>query len=194
MTGFWHAFIPLFVAFDGVGLLPLFWSLSQGLDTSARHRAVLEAVATAWVVALGFLLISRFIFSLMGLELADVMVAGGAILIVLSLRDLLVPQEDVPARRLPSPGVVPLGIPLLAGPAVMTTMLLVRDRHGWPVTLVALTANLLVVWLILRSSEGLRRRIGQEGAQVISKVANLILTAYGVMLIRQGLLAFRVPG
>lgn len=188
MDQFWHAFVPLCVAFDGVGLLPLFWGLSQRLSQAQRRRAATEAVATAFLVAIAFLLVSRAVFSLMGLELADIMVAGGAILFVLSLRDLLLP-EKAPRRRYESPGVVPLGVPLLAGPAVLTMVLLVRDRYGLVVTLAALVANMALVWVLLRSSEWLMRKLGRDGAQVISKITSLILTAFGVMLIRKGVSA-----
>jgi multiple antibiotic resistance protein len=190
MQQFWHAFTPLFVAFDGVGLLPLFWGLTQRLSAAQRHKAVSEAVVTALLVAVAFLLVSRLVFSLMGLELADIMVAGGAILFVLSLRDLLLPEKS-PRVRYASPGVVPLGVPLLAGPAVLTMVLLVRDRYGWPVTLAALAADVAVAWLILRSSDWLMRQLGREGSQVISKITSLILTAFGVMLIREGVMAMR---
>lgn len=183
---FWHAFIPLFVAFDGVGLLPLFWALSHRLSPSARRKAVSEAIVTAFLVAIIFLLVSKFLLAMMGLQLADVMLAGGAILIVLSLRDILV-SEPPPEGHYPNPGVVPLGVPLLAGPAALTTLLLVRDQHGWELAAISLLVNLLVVWVILVSSERLMRRLGEEGAQVISKVASLILTAFGIMLIRQGI-------
>ena len=189
MERFWHAFIPLFVAFDGVGLLPLFWALAQRLNPRQRRAAVAEAVITAFLVAVVFLLVSRFVFSLMGLELADVMVAGGVILIVLCLRELLLPEAP-PKGVYSSPGVVPLGVPLLSGPAVLTTVLLVRHEYGWPVTLAALIANMVLVWAILWASEWLMRRLGRDGAQVISKIASLILTAFGVMLIRQGVAAF----
>lgn len=185
MAQFWYAFIPLFVAFDGVGLLPLFWALTHRLDPATRRRAGREAVLTAACVVLGFLLVSQFVFALMGLSLADVMVAGGLILIVVCLRDLLLPEEP-PAGTFRSPGVVPVGVPLLAGPAVLTTVLLVRDQSGWVMTLTALAANLAVVWSILAASEWLIERLGREGSQVISKIASLILTAYGVMLIRRG--------
>ena len=185
---FWHAFIPLFVAFDGVGLLPIFWALSHRLAPAQRRRAVSEAVVTAALVAVGFLLVSRFVFALMGLEFADVMVAGGAILLVICLRDLLLPDAP-PKGSYASPGMVPVGVPLLAGPAALTTLVLVRDRYGWGLTLGALTANMLVIWVILASTERLMARLGQEGAQVISKIASLILTAFGVMLIRQGVSA-----
>ena len=193
MDQFWHAFIPLCVAFDGVGLLPLFWALAQRLTPPQRQRAATEAIWTALLVAVGFLMVSRFVFTLMGLELADIMVAGGAILIVLCLRELLLP-EKLPEGSGLNPGVVPLGVPLLAGPAVLTTVLLVRDRYGWGVTLVALLANMALVWGVLRASEWLMRRLGHEGAQVISKISSLILTAFGVMLIRHGIgAALRLP-
>jgi multiple antibiotic resistance protein len=193
MDRFWHAFIPLCVAFDGVGLLPVFWGLSQRLSPSQRKRAVTEAVLTACCVAVAFLIVSRSVFALMGLELADVMVAGGAILIVLGLRELLLPEEP-PQGGSSSPGVVPLGVPLLSGPAVLTTVLLVRDQYGWPTTLAALAANLALVWAILAASGRLMRRLGREGAQVISKISSLILTAFGVMLIRQGITALLAGG
>ncbi len=188
MEQFWLAFIPLFVALDAVGLLPLSWGLMQSLSPEQRRRVTTQAVLTAFVVTVGFLLVSRFVFALMGLELADVMIAGGAILIVLSLRDLLLTDEP-PKGRYSSPGIVPLGVPLLAGPAVLTAGLLVRDRYGWGMALSALIINLIIVWLVLRSSEWLMQQLGREGAQVISKIASLVLTAFGVMLIRQGIMA-----
>ena len=189
MQTFWHAFIPLFVALDGVGLLPLFWGMSHGLTPAQRRVAATEASLTALVVAVAFLVVIRSVFALMGLTLADLMVAGGTILIVLSLRDLLLPEKS-PESSL-KPGVVPLGVPLLAGPAVLTTMLLVRDRYGWTMTLAALLVNMLLVWCILRSSDWLLRRLGRDGAHVISKITSLILTAFGVMLIREGVAAMR---
>ena len=189
METFWYAFIPLFVAFDAVGLLPLFWGMSHGLTPVQRRVAAREASITAFVVAVAFLVVIRSIFALMGLTLADLMVAGGAILIVLSLRDLLLPQKSPDASL--KPGVVPLGVPLLAGPAVLTTMLLVRDRYGWTMTIAALLLNMMLVWCILRSSDWLLRTLGRDGAQVISKITSLILTAFGVMLIREGVVAMQ---
>ena len=193
MHQFWLAFIPLFVALDGVGLFPMFLGLTQRLAPAQRRRAAVEATVTAFLVAASFLLVSRAVFSLMGLSLADVMVAGGAILLVLSLRDLLLPDEP-PKGAYPNPGVVPLGVPLLAGPAVLTTVLLVRDRHGWETTLLALIANMALIWVILRSSTWFMRQLGHEGAQVVSKIFNLILTAFGIMLIRQGVTAMLSAG
>ena len=185
MELFWFAFIPLFVAFDGVGLLPVFWTLTRGLQPQARRQAATEAVLTALLVATAFLPASHLVFRLMGLELADIMVAGGVILLVLCLRELVLPQA-LPEGSSESPGVVPLGVPLLTGPAVLTTVLLVRDQYGWRTTLAALFANMALVWVLLQSSAWLMARLRREGAQVVSKIFNLILTAFGIMLVRQG--------
>jgi multiple antibiotic resistance protein len=193
MELFWFAFLPLFVAFDGVGLLPLYWALAQRLSQARRRQAVTEAVITAAIVSLVFLLVSRFVFSLMGLKISDVMIAGGLILIALCLRELLLPDTR-PRIEYASPGVVPLGVPLLSGPAVLTTVLLVRDHYGWQVTLAALLANMAVIWAILSLAEWLMRWLGREGAQVVSKISSLILTAFGVMLIRHGLIMATRPG
>lgn len=189
---FWHAFIPLFVAFDAVGLLPLFWALVHRLEPAQRKQAAIEAALTALLVAISFLLVSRFVLSLMGLQLSDVMIAGGLILLVVSLRDLVLTDEP-PKGSFANPGIVPIGVPLLAGPAVLTTVLLVRDQYGWPITLAALVANMALVWIVLISSGWLMQRLGREGSQVVSKVSNLILTAFGVMLIRHGIQQFFPP-
>ena len=149
MELFWLAFIPLCVAFDGAGLLPMFWALAEHLSPKQRQQAIVEAVMTASLVAVAFLLVSKFVFTLMGLTVSDVMMAGGTILIVLCLRDLLF-SDELPHRRYASPGIVPLGVPLLAGPAVLTTILLVRDRYGWQITLAALLAIMALIWGILR--------------------------------------------
>jgi multiple antibiotic resistance protein len=189
---FWHAFIPLFVAIDVVGILPLFWGMAERLSPAQRRQAATEAALTALTVAIAFLLVSQFVFVLLGLRIADLMVAGGVVLIVLSLRDLLFPDQP-PQGNIVSPGVVPLGVPLLTGPAVLATVLLVRDRHGWPMTMAALGANVALVWLVMLGAGWLMQRLGREGAQVISKISSLVLTAYGVMLIRQGLTLMLAP-
>ena len=203
MERFWLAFIPLFVAFDVLGLLPVYWGLAQGLPTSERRQAVHHAVVVAFLVALAFLWVSGCVFRAMGIEMSDILIAGGVILFVLALNDLLRPDGpqgahrpalDVVQEKASSPlseaiGVVPLGVPLIVGPAVLTAMLLSRERVGlWP-TVAALSSNILVTWIVLQVADRLMERLGREGAKVISKVSNLVLAAFAVMLVRQGLAA-----
>lgn len=186
---FWLAFIPLFVAFDVVGVVPVYWALAQGLPSRQRRQAVHNAVLVAFFVAWFFLVVSKSAFLMLGISVADVMVAGGVILFVLALNDLLRPEK----ASYGSPeaiGVVPLGVPLIVGPAVLATILLLRERYGvWP-TMAALSLNILLTWLVLQAADRLMERLGQEGARVISKVSNLVLAAFAVMLIRQGITTF----
>ena len=175
------------MAFDVVGLLPVFWSIAQGLSSHQRQRAVHQAVTVALFVAWGFLVISKSVFVALGIQMADLMVAGGVILFVLALSDLLHP-EKTPYTSTEAIGVVPLGVPLIVGPAVLTTMLLVRERHGAWLTMAALGCNILLTWLVLLAAERLMGWLGRQGAAVISKVSSLVLAAFAVMLVRQGLL------
>ncbi|MBI4354080.1 MAG: MarC family protein [Candidatus Omnitrophica bacterium] len=192
MEQIWLAFLPLFVAFDAVGVLPMYWALAQGLSSAKRRAAVNNAVLIAWLVALAFLLVSNPVFVILGIQMADVMIAGGAVLFVLALNELLRSEKprDVSKEAI---GVVPLGVPLIVGPAVLTTVLLLRVRYGLWVTVAALTLNVVLAWVMLRLADAWMERFGREGAKVISKVFGLILAAYAVMLVRQGLAAIAPP-
>ena len=193
MDHLWLAFLPLFVAFDVIGLLPMYWGLAEGLSAAKRRAAVRNAVFVAWLVALTFLVVSDSVFTVLGIQMADVMIAGGAILFVLSLNELLRADKPRYASK-EALGVVPLGVPLIVGPAVLTTILLVRVRDGAWVTVVALTLNVLLAWVMLRVGDAWMERFGREGAKVVSKVFGLILSAYAVMLIRHGLASIVSPG
>jgi len=185
---FWLAFLPLFVAFDVIGLLPVYWTLAQGIPAHQRRQAVHNAIVIAFVVALAFLWVSGFVFGAMGIQMSDVMIAGGIILFVLALSDLVRPEKSQAAPATSeSIGVVPLGVPLIVGPAVLTTILLVRQHYGLRPTLASLSLNVLLAWIALQAADWLMERVGREAARVVSKVFGLILAAFAVMLIRQGL-------
>ena len=187
---FWLAFVLLFVAFDAPGVLPFYWALAQGQPARQRRKAVHQAVLVAFVVALAFLWLSEQVFRFMGIQMPDVMIAGGLILFALALRDLLMPEKAIAASVEPI-GVVPLGVPLLVGPAVLTTALLAYQRYGlWP-TVWAIGVNVLVSWAMLLAADELMERVGRDGARVVSKVFGLVLAAFAVMLVREGISALR---
>ena len=188
MEHVWLAFIPLFVAFDAPGLLPIYWTLAQGLPAAQRRAAVHRAVVVGFVVALVFLWISGLVFQILGIRISDVMIAGGITLFVLALRDLLQP-EKLTQGSVEAIGVVPLGVPLIVGPAVLTTVLLLRQRYGLLPTVASLALNVVVTWAVLQTADRLMERVGRVGAGVVSKVFSLILAAFAVMLVRQGLAA-----
>lgn len=182
---FLQAFIPLFVAIDPVGLAALFLGLGQGVAPATRRRIAWQATVTGGVIALGFLFLGQNVFAAVGVSVKDFQVAGGLILFILAARDLT--QSDAAPTKLPDDfGIVPLGMPLIAGPALITTMLLLVQTQGTPVTLVALAANLGLVVLAFVGSDWLARKIGQTGLRAISKIISMLLAAIAVAMIRRG--------
>jgi multiple antibiotic resistance protein len=184
---FWKALISLFVAIDLIGAVPIFLGLTQ--NTSRKNRAVLvtKAVLTALGVGLLFVLAGESIFHFLGITENDFRIAGGVILFVFAVKDLMSESghEAPPAHA--QLGVVPLGIPIIMGPAALTTILLSAREFGMQVTILALVANLMLVWLAFRYSQVVIRVLGKELSQAMAKIAALLLAAIGVMLIRLGI-------
>lgn len=179
------AFIPLFVAIDPVGLAAIFLGLAPTMEAKERERIARQAVWTGGAVALGFLFLGQSIFSALGISVGDFQIAGGLILFILAARDLIHSVAE-PEKLPPDFGVVPLGMPLIAGPASITTLLLLAQSLGVAVTLAALAANLLLVVLALHYSEWLGRKVGPTGMRAISKIISMLLAAIAVSMIRQG--------
>jgi multiple antibiotic resistance protein len=183
---FLQAFIPLFVAIDPIGLAAIFLGLGQGVAPAQRQRIARQATVTGGAVALLFLFLGASIFKALGISAGDFQIAGGLILFMLAARDLITSAAE-PEKLPPDFGVVPLGMPLIAGPALIATLLLLARTVGYVPTLVALIVNLVLVVLAFAYSEKLGRLIGAMGMRAISKIVSMLLAAIAVSLIRQGL-------
>ena len=188
LSKFLLAFIPLFVAIDPVGLAAIFLGLGRNVDARQRQKIADQATWTGGLVALGFLFLGQSMFKAVGISVSDFQIAGGLILFILAARDLIQSAAE-PEKLPPDFGVVPLGMPLIAGPASITTLLVLAQNQaiGLVVTLVALVANLALVVLALHYSEWLGRRIGATGLRAVSKIVSMLLAAIAVSMIRQGL-------
>jgi multiple antibiotic resistance protein len=188
VSRFLMAFIPLFVAIDPIGLAAIFLGLGQNVDRAQRQKIADQATWTGGLVALGFLFLGQSVFKAVGISVSDFQIAGGLILFILAARDLVQSAAE-PEKLPPDFGVVPLGMPLIAGPASITTLLVLAQNHvvGLPVILAALALNLTLVVLALHYSDWLGRRIGATGLRAISKIISMLLAAIAVAMIRQGL-------
>jgi len=180
------SFIPLFVAIDVLGVVPIFLSLTEGMNHGQRHTLITEATLTALAVSVAFLFGGRLVFGFLGITENDFRVGGGIVLLVLAVSDLLFPNSK---QRNPeaSVGIVPIGIPLIVGPAALTTILILVDLYGSVVTIMSLLLNLLLVWLVFRYSTLVMKLMGEGGAKAVAKVAALFMAAIAVMMIRVGL-------
>lgn len=189
-TRFLQAFIPLFVAIDPIGLAAIFLGLGQNLVPAHRQKIASQATWTGGLVALGFLFLGQSVFKAVGISVNDFQIAGGLILFILAAKDLM--QSAAIPETLPEDfGVVPLGMPLIAGPASITTLLILAQTPaiGLGVILAALAANLALVIFALHYSGWLGRKVGPTGLRAISKIISMLLAAIAVSMIRQGLKA-----
>ncbi len=186
LKNYFLAFVPIFVAVDALGMLPVFMSLSHGMAKGQKETLIRHSTITALLVAISFLLIGKFVLLWLGITINDFLVAGGAILFIISIRDLLSYGK---AARIPdeTAGVVPLAVPLIVGPAVLTTSLILLNSYGIYPTLFSIVTNILLCGLILGFSTTLSKVLGESGSHTLSKIFNLLLAAIGVMLMRRGL-------
>ena len=179
--------IPILVALDAPGTLPLFMGMTEGLTDKERRKTVSQSILTAFLVTIGFVLLGRAVFSALGIRVEDFMIAGGVILLVIAIADIVKAGEK---RAPPGPtfGVVPLGTPLIAGPATLTTTLVLVGQYGYLPVVVSLTVNILLAWLIFAQAERIIGLIGINGSRALAKVASLLLAAIAVKMIRSGII------
>lgn len=183
------AFIPIFVAVDAIGNIPLFISLVEGSSKRQRHKAVIESVTTATFVAILFMFVGKWVLRFIGIGISDFQIAGGLLLFVISMR-LLLPGASkgfLSEGQHKDVGVFPLGMPLITGPAVLTTTLMMLDSHGLAPTFVSLVLNMLIMWIALVKADNIIVVLGTGGTRAFSKIMYILLAAIGVMMVRRGI-------
>lgn len=185
LNSFLVCFIPIMVAMDAPGTLPLFVGMTEGLKRPERKRTVRQSMITAFLVTAGFVLVGRAIFNALGILVEDFMIAGGIVLLIIATADIVRAGEKKPVPN-PTFGVVPLGTPIIAGPAVLTTTMVLQGAYGYFPVLLSLVLNLAIAWLIFALSDRIIRIVGINGSRAFAKVAALILAAFAVKMIRTG--------
>ncbi len=123
----------------------------------------------------------------MGITIDDFRIAGGIILLILSINDIIASSEKVknPGTDI---GVVPLGVPLIMGPAALTTILILVDNFGYVPTILSMILNIIIVLIVLLNAKLILKVIGEGGSKAFAKIASLFLAAIAVMMIRVGVL------
>jgi len=183
-------FVPLFVAMDPVGNLPIFLGLTQEGTATHRKKTANLATLTALGVGLLFVTVGKAIFSLLGIEVADFLTAGGIILLIVAIRYLVMGKtlETKDLSTSETIGVVPLGTPLVVGPAVLAALLLLMGRYHIAIVISSLILNLVIQWVLFRQATRIVAFLGNTGVAAISKVIMLLLAAIAVKMIREGIL------
>jgi len=193
---FWEVFVTLFVITDPAGTVPVFLGLTK--DRSARDRNSLawQAAVVAFGVIVVFALFGRTILDYLGVGLPALEGAGGLLLLLVALELLTGKATEPSPAELDRANVafVPLGTPLLAGPgAIVATMLYVQRAHGAGEGFAlagAIVAVALAAWLALRFAPVLHRVLTDNGVELLTRIAGLLLAAIAVQLVADSVIAY----
>ena len=195
--------LSIFAIVDPVGALPFFVALTEGLPEADREVVRRRAVIVLGTILTLFALLGRFLFAVFGFTLGAFEIAGGILLFFVAFdmlqgevtRTKLNPQDEkAAAARRDEIAVVPLGIPLLAGPgAISTVMIYEGSASGDPwiivATFIAILVTTAATFVILKLGQPILSKLGRTGVMAMTRVLGLILAALGVQFVLNGLAA-----
>ncbi|MEM2319795.1 MAG: MarC family protein [Candidatus Bathyarchaeia archaeon] len=180
------AVITLFIIVDPLGNIPIFISLTRGLAVPERSKAFNTAISTGFVLLISFALVGQQILVLFGISIYSFMIAGGILLLIISIRILLRGEwEEAPASP-ESIGVVPIGFPLLVGPGAITTTIINLQAYGILITIIAVLIVFVLTHIILGFINPIYNFLGNSGSAVISRLMALLIAAIAIQFIIDG--------
>ena len=183
------AVVTLFLVMDPLGNVPLFLSVLKTVDPRRRRRILVRELAIAYGVLVLFLLLGKWLLSFLGLEPEAVSIAGGIVLFIIALRMIFPGDASLSGEQIEGePFVVPLAIPLVAGPSALATLLLLQSARGsTPGSLmIALTIAWTVSGAILLSSTALYRMLGERGLIAMERLMGMLLVMVAVQMLLNG--------
>lgn len=192
MEGLLGAFITLFVIMDPIGNLPIFITLTKGMPIKDIRRNVDSSVFVAGVLLFIFLFLGLRIFDFFGIDLDSFQIAGGIILLIIGILYVF----GTSLKYVKHHGTdlsIPIGTPLLTGPGVITTTIILVKENGTLVAVIAAFLALLATWLILMQATRLYKVLGEHWTNIISRVMGIILAAIAVEFITKGVLNVIAP-
>ena len=178
-------FVPLFIVLDAIGNVPFVSTLTEGMTTPERRRVVHIAMGTALLVGLIFLFFGQFILNVLGISVGSFAIAGGIILLILSIRYIITGHIiDVVKEEMVA--VVPIGTPLAVGPATITTLLILAGEYSLWVVLLSFVLNIVINWVVFMAGGYIAGFLGRGGLKAVSKIFNLLLAAIAVSMVLHG--------
>ncbi|RKY30433.1 MAG: hypothetical protein DRP67_04485 [Candidatus Omnitrophota bacterium] len=187
MNKFLPSFFSLFITLDVIGNIPFFIVFTQSFDSKKRRRIITITLITTFISSIVFIYVGEVIFKWLRISLGDFLIASGVILIVFSIVEFLgvsrfeeKSEEDI--------AIVPLAIPLFAGPAFLTTVLISKALYGYPITFLSLILNIFLAWIILNLCERIVEFFGKSAVKAIAKIMSLFLAGLGINFIKMGII------
>lgn len=182
--------ILLLLVTDPLGGFPVYVSLLKNVPPERKFRVILREVGVAFVVLLAFMFFGRSFLAVMHLTETSLGIAGGVVLFLIALRMIFPHPEGIMGEtQEKEPFIVPLAIPLIAGPSALATVLLLlaRGPDRVPEILAALTVTMIVIMLTLLSAERISQFVGESVTKAFERLMGLVLTAIAVEMLLSGI-------
>ena len=172
------AFLVLFAVIDVLGAIPLIIAIKE----KTKIRPGLATIVTA-VILISFLFLGESMLRFVGVDIGSFAVAGSILMAIIAFEMLLGVQifKDDDADTATA-SVVPLAFPLLAGAGTLTTILSIRAEYETINIIIAIVLNMIVIFIVLRSVDRIKKILGPEGAKILNKVFGIIILAIAVKL------------
>lgn len=187
----------LFLVMDPLGNVPIFLSILDNVDPARRMRIVLRELLLALAVLVLFLFCGRYLLGFLGLSQEAIRIAGGIILFLIALKMVFPVSRSAHAEDEidGEPLLVPLAVPLVAGPSTMAVVILLatNDPARMGEWLLALLAAWFLSSLILLSATGLKRLLGRRGLIAMERLMGMLLIAVAVQMLLEGIAAYLRP-
>lgn len=187
------AVITLFLTMDPLGNIPLFLSVLKSVRPERRRRILLREILLAYLVLLAFLFFGSYLLQFLQLEQDTISIAGGIVLFLIAVRMIFPRERFGESDELEGePFLVPLAVPLIAGPSTLAVLLLLqRSSSGQPVALlVALTIAWVASAAVLLSSTFLYRILRERGLIAIERLMGMVLVMMSVQMFMNGIRDF----
>ncbi|NSW75187.1 MAG: MarC family protein [Candidatus Atribacteria bacterium] len=179
-------FLLLFILDPFLGAV-VFITLTRGMERRERLSQAFLSVAVAFVLMLVFLFSGKLLFGLLGVSFSSFMVAGGVILLLLGIEEILGLEFSRKSADTKVAAVV-IGTPLLCGPGAITSVVILAEKYGYFIPLLAVGLALFVTWVILVLAETIAKVLGERIIEVFSRVMGLLLAAMAVEYVKEGIL------
>lgn len=188
MYQFLSAVLMLFVVLDAPGNAPLFHFFTKDMEPWKRIRTIRKSIIVATLILLLFGLFGDYVLKYFDITINDFRIAGGIILFIYAVLGILghTAAEEVSSEEV---AVVPLATPLLAGPGSITVIIYLKYSMGLETALLSLAVNMIIAWILLENGEKLLQLLGKQGSTVLSKILAILLAAYSIAMIREGILS-----
>jgi multiple antibiotic resistance protein len=188
------ATVLLFLTLDPIGNVPICLSLLENVAPERRRRVLLRELLLALLVLLTFLFLGPYILGFLHLRQESISITGGIILFLIAMKMVFpVPRAVQTEEEIEGePLLVPLAIPLIAGPSAIATLLLMvtQEPQFWWKWTIALFAAWLISAVILLSSTGLKRVLGKRGLVAMERLMGMLLVAIAVQMFLDGMMAY----